>query len=220
MPPNKKGGKNYKKGKHTDDEPTIYERLEDQMYARVIKVLGNCNLLVFCNDGRERICHIRGNMRKKVWMTVGDIVLISIRDFGKEEAGKMGRGDVCAKYDHAIIQKLRQRDDTISPFLFNNLESIESNERTKNAVIENEGGFEFDDDGNNEDNSDNVDDDEDDNEDNNEGNNEVNNIYVTSKKQKNTSAPIYANRLAQRKAAAYDSDSDNNNNDEINIDDI
>lgn len=210
MPPNKKGGKNYKKGKHADDEPIIYERLEDQMYARVIKVLGNCNLLVFCNDGRERICHIRGNMRKKVWINVGDIVLISIRDYGKEEAGKMGRGDVCAKYDHAILQKLRQRDDTISAFLFNNLESVESNERTKNAVVETEGGFEFDDDGNG--NEDNSEEDTD---------NDDNNGYVTSKKQKNIGAPIYANRLAQRRAAAYDSDSDgNNNNDDINIDDI
>jgi hypothetical protein len=29
--PNKKGGKNYKKSKHTDDEPTFYEKAEDQM---------------------------------------------------------------------------------------------------------------------------------------------------------------------------------------------
>lgn len=203
MPPNKKGGKNYKKGKHADDEPTIYERLEDQMYARVLKVLGNCNLLVFCNDGRERICHIRGNMRKKVWINVGDIVLISIRDFGKEEAGKMGRGDVCAKYDQAVIQKLRQRDDTISPFLFNNLESIESNERTKNVIVENDGGFEFDEDVKNDNDSNSSDDDD---------------MYVTSKKQKNTQAPIYANRLAQRRAA--EQDSDDNNDGDIDIDDI
>ena len=76
MPPNKKGGKNYKKGKHVNDEPVMYERQEDQIYGRVLKLLGGCNALVYCNDGRERLCHIRGSMRKKVWIDPGDIVLL------------------------------------------------------------------------------------------------------------------------------------------------
>ena len=73
--PNKKGGKNYKKSKHTDAEPIIYERQEGQMYGRIIKLLGNCNVLVLCNDKRERLCHIRGSMRKKVWLGPGDIIM-------------------------------------------------------------------------------------------------------------------------------------------------
>lgn len=194
MPPNKKGGKNYKKGKHTDDGPMIYECLEGQMYARIIKVLGNCNLLVFCNDGRERICHIRGNMRKKVWMNVSDIVLISIREYGKEEAGKIGRGDVCAKYDHNVILKLRQKDPSINPLLFNNIETIESD--GKNNQVIDEGGFDFDEASDDEEekrNSDNE---------------------VVSKLNKGVT--IYSNRLAQRRVG-LDDDSDN---EEVNIDDI
>ena len=131
--PNKKGGKNYKKSKSAEDAPTLYERLEDQMYARVIKVLGNCNLLVYCNDGRERIVHIRGNMRKKVWISVGDIVLISIREYGKESPTEVGRGDVCAKYEHSVIHKLRQKDDTINPKLF---EILENDKSSKNIPAE------------------------------------------------------------------------------------
>jgi translation initiation factor 1A len=192
MPPNKKGGKNYKKGKHADDTPIIYERLEDQMYARVLKILGNCNILVFCNDGRERICHIRGNMRKKVWINVGDIVLISIRDFGKEEAGKIGKGDVCAKYDSSVILKLRQKDTTINPSLFNNIESIESDAR-KNQNIDEE-GFDFEEASGNEE----VDSDDD------------------IKNKLNRGVTHYSNRLAQR---VVNNDSDNDN-DDINIDDI
>ena len=45
--PNKKGGKNYKKSKHATDDPILYERPEDQMYGRIVKLLGTCNVLVF-----------------------------------------------------------------------------------------------------------------------------------------------------------------------------
>ena len=146
--PNNKGGKNYKKSKHSNDEPVIYERQEDQMYARVIKVLGNCNLIVYCNDGRERLCHIRGSMRKKVWINPGDFVLISIRD-EKVEAGKLGKGDICAKYDSSVIHKLKQKDPSINPTLF----GLEGFDKGSVPVEE---GFEFDGDSNYNDDSDDT----------------------------------------------------------------
>merc|ERR1719412_929190 len=31
-----------------------------------------------CFDGVKRLCHIRGKMRKKVWVAQGDIVLIGL----------------------------------------------------------------------------------------------------------------------------------------------
>jgi translation initiation factor 1A len=190
MPPNKKGGKNYKKGKHSDDTPIVYEKEEDQMYGRILKVLGNCNVLVFCNDGRERICHIRGSLKKKkIWINTGDIILLSIRDFGKEEVGKMGRGDVCNKYEQSAALKLRQKDPSINPKLFNNIETLGSEDR-KN-VIDDE-GFDFDE----------VSEEEEDDEEDN------------IKNKLNKGGSHYSNRLAQRRAV--DSDSD----DDVNIDDI
>lgn len=142
--PNNKGGKNYKKSKSITDEPICYERLEGQMFGRIIKVLGNCNLLVYCNDGRERICHIRGNMRKKVWMSVGDIVLISIRNFNDKDNidniskfDRFDKGDICAKYDQRTISKLRQKDPSINPKLFSVTES-----NSKNNYIPDEDIFE------------------------------------------------------------------------------
>ena len=105
--PNKVGGKNYKKGKHQDD-PKVYERLEGQMYGRVLKLLGGCNAMVFCNDNKERLCHIRGNMRRKVWIEVGDIVLISLRDLSDEsDPTFVERGDICAKYFSAAPTLVR-----------------------------------------------------------------------------------------------------------------
>lgn len=126
MPPNKKGGKNYKKGKHIDDEPIIYERQEDQMYGRVLKLLGSCNVLVYCNDGYERLCHIRGSMRKKVWISTGDIVLISIRDLTNQGTNEILRGDICAKYDQRVIYRLKQKDSTINDKLFTNIEKTDN----------------------------------------------------------------------------------------------
>ena len=129
MPPNKKGGKNYKKGKHDDPDPIMYERLPDQMYGRVIKLLGGCNALVYCNDNRERLCHIRGAMRKKVWIEVGDIVLISLRELdrtGNTSIDSIQRGDICAKYDTRVIYKLKEKDQIgLVPFTYTDPETGE-----------------------------------------------------------------------------------------------
>lgn len=124
--PNTTGGKNYKKSKHGGTfTPAFIERQPDQLYARVIKNLGNMNLLVYCNDNKTRICHIRGSMRKKVWINIGDIVLISLRDFSEDIVKKEGeRGDVVAKYDNEHLNKLKKMPD-INQKLFMQLETAD-----------------------------------------------------------------------------------------------
>jgi initiation factor 1A len=137
MPPNKKGGKNYKKGKHADEDPIVYDRLPGQMYGRVVKLLGGCNALVYCNDNRERLCHIRGNMRKKVWLSTGDIVLISLRELdttGNTPTAKVDRGDICAKYDQKVIYKLKEKDKTINDKLFTLIEKADGTGTKPGAV--------------------------------------------------------------------------------------
>lgn len=141
--PNKVGGKNYKKGKHQDD-PKVYERLEGQMYGRVLKLLGGCNAMVFCNDNKERLCHIRGNMRRKVWIEVGDIVLISLRDLSDEgDTTYVERGDICAKYDQRVIYKLQHKDKTINPKLFTTVESNDLHGAKQGGYVPDEDGFGF-----------------------------------------------------------------------------
>lgn len=127
--PNTTGGKNYKKSKHVSSsfEPAFIDRQADQMYGRIIKNLGNKNLLVYCNDNRTRLCHIRGSMRKRVWINVGDIVLISARPFEKKpsETGKIyEKGDIVAKYDPEHLSKLKKMED-INPKLFMQLETAD-----------------------------------------------------------------------------------------------
>ncbi len=127
--PNTTGGKNYKKSKHSSGSfaPAFIDRQPDQVYARIIKVLGNMNLLAYCNDNKTRLCHIRGSMRKKVWINVGDIVLISVRDFEKDlsQSGKTyERADIVAKYDHEHLSKLKKMPD-INQKLFLQLETAD-----------------------------------------------------------------------------------------------
>jgi len=95
MPKNKgKGGKNRRRGKNENDnekrELTFKE--DGQEYAQVVKMLGNGRLEALCFDGEKRLAHIRGKLRKKVWINQGDIILLSLRDYQDE------KGDVILKY--------------------------------------------------------------------------------------------------------------------------
>jgi len=47
-------------------------------YAQVVKMLGNGRLEAKCFDGPTRLAHIRGKLRKKVWINQGDIILLYV----------------------------------------------------------------------------------------------------------------------------------------------
>lgn len=53
-------------------------------------------------DGVKRLCHIRGKMRKKVWVNTGDIVLVGLREYQDEKA------DVILKYMADEARSLKQ----------------------------------------------------------------------------------------------------------------
>ncbi|KAK9447388.1 nucleic acid-binding protein [Limtongia smithiae] len=104
MPKNKgKGGKNRRRGKNeNDDEKRELTFKEDgQEYAQVVKMLGNGRLEAQCFDGEKRLAHIRGKLRKKVWINQGDIILLSLRDFQDNQ------GDVILKYNADEARSLK-----------------------------------------------------------------------------------------------------------------
>lgn len=126
--PNRTGGKNYKKSKQTGSftKPFI-DRQEGQQYGRVLRNLGGRNMLIYCNDNKIRLCHICGAMKKFNWLAVGDLVLISLRDFEKKpEAGskEYEKGDILAKYDQDHLGKLKKMPDA-NPKLFMQLETMD-----------------------------------------------------------------------------------------------
>ena len=54
-------------------------------------MLGNARVEAFCFDGVSRLCQIRGQMRKRVWINVGDIILVSLREFQDSKADVIGK---------------------------------------------------------------------------------------------------------------------------------
>ncbi len=104
MPKGKGGGKNRRRGKKSSNEEfkrQLITKEEGQEYARVEKMLGNGRLNAYCYDGKTRMCNIRGKMRKKIWIKLGDIILIALREFQDAKA------DVIHKYAPEEARKLK-----------------------------------------------------------------------------------------------------------------
>lgn len=64
-------------------------------------MLGNGRLEALCFDGAKRLGHIRGKLRKKVWINQGDIILLSLREYQDE------KGDVILKYSADEARSLK-----------------------------------------------------------------------------------------------------------------
>lgn len=95
MTKNIRGGKNKKRGART---PSDYSKREiilretGQEYALVEKMLGDMRCQVICSDKSLKTAHIRGKFKRRVWINIGDVVLISDRDF------EMDKKDIIHKY--------------------------------------------------------------------------------------------------------------------------
>ena len=68
------------------------------------KLLGYDRIMVKCQDGFERLCRIRGKMKRRVWIRVGDIVVVSPWDWQRET-----RGDLTWRYTKGQAEMLRIR---------------------------------------------------------------------------------------------------------------
>jgi translation initiation factor 1A len=69
-----------------------------------VKLLGFDRVLVKCQDGHERLCRIRGKMKRRVWIREGDIVLVSPWDFQSDK-----RGDIFWRYKRSQAEWLRRK---------------------------------------------------------------------------------------------------------------
>jgi len=104
MPKNKgKGGKNRRRGKNENEglKRELVFKEDGQEYAQVTKMLGNGRLEAMCFDGVKRLCHIRGKLRKKVWINQSDIILVGLRDYQDAKA------DVILKYSADEARNLK-----------------------------------------------------------------------------------------------------------------
>jgi len=68
------------------------------------QMLGNDRIRVKCQDGHVRLCRVRGKMKRRVWVRVGDIVLVSPWDFQSDK-----RGDIYWRYRRNEAEWLRRK---------------------------------------------------------------------------------------------------------------
>ena len=63
------------KNESEEEKRELIYKEDGQEYGQVTRMLGNGRLECLCIDGKKRLCHIRGKMRKKVWISQGDVIL-------------------------------------------------------------------------------------------------------------------------------------------------
>ena len=123
---NKRRGKNTKSKIEGQKRDIIFAE-DDQMYATVEKMLGNCRVQAKCTDGKSRMCHIRGKMKKRVWIKEGSTILVGLRDFEEDKA------DVIHCYMPDEVRRLESYGEIASAG------NLEENNTENNILWEDEG---------------------------------------------------------------------------------
>lgn len=103
MPP-KKGGKKKKRNgggkKGAMTKRTLETKGDSEEYAKVIKMHGDRRLNVLLPDNQQIMAIIPGKFRKRVWMNVEDILLVSKREYQENKV------DILLKYTPDEIKQL------------------------------------------------------------------------------------------------------------------
>ena len=153
---NQKGGKKHKKGKKESfqEKQLIYkDPKEDQEYAKVTKVNGSGRYQLFCFDGKDRLGICAGNIKRKVRLSINDIVLVALWDFQDNKCS------IVHKYEEDEVQKLKIQgefpeniklgednpflEDTENLFSYDNPSDEEEKEEKKENESEEEEEKEF-----------------------------------------------------------------------------
>ena len=102
------GGKKRKKGKNNliIKIDTILFKDDSQEYALVTKVLGGGKFLATANQNKEYMCIIRGAMRKRVWISIGDLILIEPRYFENKNVADIIHKYTSKEHEYLIKKKL------------------------------------------------------------------------------------------------------------------
>ena len=108
---------------------------EYEVYAYVIKLLGNCRVLVLCDNGTEAVGVIRGSMRrfnKRILIETGDIIAVSMRDY------QTGKVDIVHKYNAEQCKNLiinKEISDTLIN-AYNRVNIFTSNVNDANIIFD------------------------------------------------------------------------------------
>jgi len=73
---------------------------EGQVICVVEEIIGADHARVRCVDGMTRVCRIPGKFRRRVWLSEGDVVLVTPWDF------QPSKGDIEHRYSKEELRKL------------------------------------------------------------------------------------------------------------------
>jgi translation initiation factor 1A len=96
-----------KEGQLTQEEIEIRKIIipkDKQVLGVIEQMLGGDRVKVRCDDGNERVCRIPGRVRKRIWLNVGDLVLVEPWVVQSSE-----RGDVIFKYTTTQANWLKRK---------------------------------------------------------------------------------------------------------------
>jgi translation initiation factor 1A len=74
---------------------------KDEMFGRVVKLVGSDHIMVRCADGKTRMGRIRGKLRRRVWIRDNDVVLLAPWDFKQDS-----KCDIVWRYTLSQVQWL------------------------------------------------------------------------------------------------------------------
>ena len=108
-----KGKKVTKRGRASSDEKRSSSPMkeDDQEYMKVNKTLGNCRMELEDQAGNICLGMVCGKMKKRVYIRVGDLVLVSIREF------QHGKVDILHKYGYSEILYLIRKHQIKNDFV-------------------------------------------------------------------------------------------------------
>tara|TARA_B110000259_G_C13752027_1_gene296984 strand:- start:51 stop:488 length:438 start_codon:yes stop_codon:yes gene_type:complete len=104
------GGKKAKRSKNVTEVESRVLLFKDshlQVYGKIISILGDSRFSILCDDGKTRLGITRGKMKKRIWIKMNDLVLVSFREF---EEGKV---DIIHKYNEDETKKLKKMGELI-----------------------------------------------------------------------------------------------------------
>lgn len=109
MPKHTKKAKNAKNV--TITARPFFTKTEDQEYAQVMRMLGDCRVECNCFDGKTRLGIIRNKMRKGKAnkIKIDDIVIVSLREFQDDKA------DIIHVYTIEDVNRLRRMGEIPEP---------------------------------------------------------------------------------------------------------
>ncbi|HMF33103.1 MAG TPA: hypothetical protein VKK79_16885, partial [Candidatus Lokiarchaeia archaeon] len=76
MPPQRRSKGKKKQPQAGSRKLRLPNRSDKEMYGRVVEILGNDHMRIQAENGRTMLGRIRGKIKKRMWIRLGEIVLI------------------------------------------------------------------------------------------------------------------------------------------------